>query len=63
MELHLGMDEELTKRFWTRIKGRGMTAHITLGTTKSQPTMKIEQMRPSIDGKEHPHVQQGKGSI
>ncbi|GAB0208733.1 hypothetical protein GRJ2_003339000 [Grus japonensis] len=31
MELHLGMDEELTKSLWVRIKGRAGTGDITVG--------------------------------
>ncbi|GAB0183842.1 hypothetical protein GRJ2_000849500 [Grus japonensis] len=31
MELHLGMDEEMTKSFWVRIKGRAGTGDTTVG--------------------------------
>ena len=47
MELCLGMDEELTKSLWVRIKRRA--GDIRVGVCYSHLTRKTEQMRPSID--------------
>ncbi|GAB0204978.1 hypothetical protein GRJ2_002963400 [Grus japonensis] len=37
MELHLGMDEELTESLWVRIKGRAGTGDIIVGVCDSLP--------------------------
>ena len=37
MELRLGMDEELTKSLWLRIKGRAASGDIIVGVCYRQP--------------------------
>ncbi|GAB0179159.1 hypothetical protein GRJ2_000381200 [Grus japonensis] len=37
MELHLGMDEELTESLWVRIKGRAGAGHIIVGVCYRSP--------------------------
>lgn len=43
MELHRGMEEELTERLWVRIKER--VGDITVRTFYSPSDLKTEQMR------------------
>lgn len=45
MELHRGMEEELTERLWVRIKERVGTGDITVRTFYSPSDLKTEQMR------------------
>ena len=43
MELHLGMDEELTKSLWVRIKGRAGTGDIILGVCYRPPNQEDQE--------------------
>lgn len=45
MELHLGIEEELTESLWVRIKGRIGTGDIIVGTFDNLSDLKSEQMR------------------
>lgn len=49
MELWLGMDEEVTKHLWVKIKGMTELSHIKVGSATGHLTRKTEKMRPSTD--------------